>query len=241
MCTVSFVRLKNSVVLTSNRDEHQSRKNAEAPSFHLEKGKKIIFPKDSKAGGTWFAARENARVGVLLNGAFVNHIAKPPYQRSRGLVLLDIIEADDVVNYFKELDLENIEPFTVVLYQADILFEFRWDGMKKYSKKLDVQKNYIWASATLYSPEVIAFREKLFSRFIDSNPVITAEKVFDFHTDNHGDIENGFIIDRATGMKTFSVTQAVITDSSVNFLHTDLLQNKQYEETMPVKTTNNLS
>ncbi len=234
MCTVSFVRVNDSVIITSNRDEHVERENAAAPAFHILPGKKIIFPKDARAGGTWFAAADNGVVAVLLNGAFKKHIAKPPYRKSRGLILLEIIEADHPLSFFKTLDLNNIEPFTVVLYQRNLLYELRWDGRDKHERQMDNAGNYIWSSSTLYSDEIIERREKLFQQFIQFPAGITSTGIHDFHASNNGDNENGFIINRQSGMKTFSITQAIVNDNAINFLHSDLLQKKQYSETLPI-------
>ncbi len=234
MCTVSFVLVKDAVIITSNRDEHIQRENAAAPDFHQIQNKKIIFPKDARAGGTWFAAGDNGVVAVLLNGAFKKHSPQPPYRKSRGLILLEIIEADEPLSFFKTISLNNIEPFTVVLYQPGFLHELRWDGNAKYEKALDITGNYIWSSATLYSDEIIEHRENLFDRFIHSADGITAQTVHEFHASNNGDTENGFVISRQTGMKTFSITQAVVQSDVVNFLHADLLQQKRYTETMHI-------
>jgi uncharacterized protein with NRDE domain len=234
MCTVSFVRVNDAVIITSNRDEHIQRENAAAPGFHQLQNKKIIFPKDTMAGGTWFAAADNGVVAVLLNGAFQKHIAQPPYRKSRGLVLLEIIEADHPLFFFKTLSLDNIEPFTIVLYQPGLLHELRWDGNDKHEKALDITGNYIWSSSTLYSDEVIEHRKNLFERFIHSAGAVTAETVHDFHASNNGDTENGFVISRQTGMKTFSITQAVVQSDAVNFSHADLLEEKRYTEIMHI-------
>ncbi len=234
MCTVSFVRTNDSVIITSNRDEHIGRENAAAPDFHNLPNKKIIFPKDARAGGTWFAVADNATVAVLLNGAFEKHIAKPPYRKSRGLILLEIIESDQPLLFFNNLNLDNIEPFTIVLYQPALLYELRWDGITKYEKQLDISGNYIWSSSTLYSDEIINHRENLFQQFLHSPDGITVAGIRNFHSNNNGDAENGFIIDRQTGMKTFSITQVVVNYEAVNFLHSDLLLEKQYSETLPI-------
>ena len=232
MCTVSFVGVKNAVIITSNRDENLQRQNAAAPDFHLLQNKKIIFPKDAKAGGTWFAAADTGVVAVLLNGAFVKHIANPPYRKSRGIILLEIIEADKPLTFFAALNLEHIEPFTVILYQPGLLHELRWDGNNKYDKLLSTSKNYIWSSSTLYTDDVIEKRKNLFDRFINSTKNITADLVHDFHAYNNDDNENGFVINRQTGMKTFSITQAVVKPETILFLHTDLLQLQKFEKTM---------
>jgi uncharacterized protein with NRDE domain len=234
MCTVSFVRANGYIIITSNRDEHIHRENAAAPDFYILLNKKIIFPKDARAGGTWFAAADNGVVAVLLNGAFKKHIAKPPYRKSRGLILLEIMEADKPLSFFQQLNLDNIEPFTVVLYQPGRLYELRWDGTGKHEKQLDITGNYIWSSSTLYSDEIIKRRKILFEQFIKTSVDITVESIHDFHNSNNGDAENGFIINRQTGMKTFSITQAVVTCNTVNFLHSDLLQQKKYAEILPI-------
>ena len=75
MCTVSFVSVNGHIIITSNRDENIQRPTAAAPDFEMQGQKKIIFPKDAKAGGTWFAACSNGAVAVLLNGAFEKHTA----------------------------------------------------------------------------------------------------------------------------------------------------------------------
>ena len=234
MCTVSFVRVNDTVIITSNRDEHIQRENATAPDFHQLQNKKVIFPKDARAGGTWFAAGNNGVVSVLLNGAFKKHIAQPPYRKSRGLILLEIIEADEPLSFFKTIDLDNIEPFTMVLHQPGLLHELRWDGNAKHEKMLEITGNYIWSSATLYTDEVIEYRKNLFDSFIHSSAAITADTIHDFHASNNGDDENGFVISRQTGMKTFSITQAVVQNDTVNFSHADLLQQKRYIETMHI-------
>ena len=155
-----------------------------------------------------------------------------------GLIILEIIEADEPLSFFKTLRLDNIEPFTIVLYQSGLLHELRWDGNDKHEKALDITGNYIWSSATLYSDEIIEHRENLFDSFIHSAAgSITAATVHDFHASNNGDAENGFVISRQTGMKTFSITQAVVQSDAVNFLHADLLQQKRYTETMHINHT----
>ena len=234
MCTVSFISADNKKIITSNRDEHVQRPAAYAPEIEVMNNKKIIFPKDSKAGGTWFAAADNGVVAVLLNGGFIKHIPAPPYRKSRGLILLDIIESDNPLSFYRELYLCGIEPFTLVLYQRGTLHELRWDGKDRHELVLDNSGNYIWSSATLYTGEAIGHRKKLFEHFIADTKTITPGLVHQFHSNNHEDEENGFVINRQTGLKTFSITQAILQPGTINFLHTDLLQYQQYEKTMHI-------
>ncbi len=234
MCTVSFVRANDSIIITSNRDENIRRENAVKPALYESSDKRIIFPKDPKAGGTWFAATDTGVVCVLLNGAFEKHMPAPPYRKSRGLVLLEIIENEDPLSCFRKMDLENIEPFTLILYVPGLLCELRWNGNNKFEKQPDISANHIWSSATLYSEEVIARRQQLFDQFQLTEEPVTAMRVQAFHGNNNGDTENGFIISRATGLTTFSITQAVIKHNEIQFLYNDLLEEKQYSQMVPV-------
>ncbi|SDQ30343.1 NRDE family protein [Flagellimonas zhangzhouensis] len=228
MCTVSFVSSQGQYVITSNRDEHISRPLAHQPKEETIGAVKVLFPKDPKAGGTWFALNENGAVGVLLNGAFVNHQMGGAYAKSRGLILLDIISSENPLAFLKELELYQIEPFTLVLFDASLV-EFRWDGNQKYFRPLDKTQNHIWASATLYSDETIQQRAQLFDKFQETTTAIGASEVLDFHSNNHNDFENGFIIDRESGLKTFSVTQAVLGDDQILMKHLDLLNDKVFD------------
>lgn len=223
MCTVSFVTCNNRFYLTSNRDEHRSRPLALEPKEEMVNGCRLAYPKDQKAGGTWFSINEHGDVAVLLNGAFKKHDPKGPYAKSRGLVLLDIISSKNPLFYIEYMDLGSIEPFTVVLLSNNRLIEFRWDGLQKHRKHLSVAKNHIWSSATLYSPQVVLHREALFGKFLDSTQNIMGQDIIDFHSTNNGDQENGFVIDRRTGLKTFSVTQAIVGDEEILLHHIDLL------------------
>ena len=92
MCTVTYIPQKNGMILTSNRDEHISRGIALYPEFYQLNDKKLAFPKDSKAGGTWFISNEQGDAGVLLNGAFEKHIPQPTYRKSRGWLLPEIFQ-----------------------------------------------------------------------------------------------------------------------------------------------------
>ena len=136
MCTVSFVFSKDKYIITSNRDEKTNRATAIAPKLYLINQKKIIFPKDPKAGGTWFAVNDKGTVVVLLNGAKCKHLPKLNYKKSRGLILLDVMSEKCCVTAWQNIDLENIEPFTLILFENKKLYHLQWDGTKKYNLNL---------------------------------------------------------------------------------------------------------
>ena len=234
MCTVSYIPKGDSFVFTSNRDEHKSRPPAYVPQQKIVNGQKIIYPEDPKAGGTWFAVNERGILAVLLNGAFKKHTPKGNYAKSRGLVVLDIISNKNPQDYLTTIDLFNIEPFTILVFQEGNLKELRWNGEEKFIKKVDATKTHIWSSVTLYKPDVIEKRQAMFSSFIEKESLETSN-IIDFHCNNNEDFENGFVINRDTGLKTFSVTQAVLQKTKVALEHIDMLQEEKYVIEMPIK------
>lgn len=239
MCTVSFIASNNNFIITSNRDDHTARSasfNANAQEIN---GIKVIYPKDPKAGGTWFAINENGVCTVLLNGAFEKHKHLSNYRKSRGLVVLDVIGSENPRQYVADCKLEGIEPFTLVLFQAKKLQEIRWDGSKKHIKDLDVNEKHIWSSATLYSKEIREERKRLFTEFIDNTEQISKADVINFHSNNHQDFENGFIIKRSDVLKTLSITQAVFTGSEISLMHKDLLSDTENIASLKNKTQSN--
>ena len=232
MCTVSFVCTNDAIIITSNRDEKIIRPSAIPPKNYTLNGKNIIYPKDPKAGGSWYVVDENGTVLVLLNGADEKHEVHLPYHKSRGLIVLEMISSTSPKEFWNEIDLENIEPFTLVLFQEKQLFQLRWNGVEKSTVVLEIDENYIWSSSTLYSKDIREQRSNWFYSFLDANPEITEEKMLHFHryteTDNN---EHGLVINRNNELKTLSITQAIIEKNKVVLRHLDLIANEEYSKT----------
>ncbi|MDQ5929901.1 MAG: hypothetical protein QG594_1682 [Bacteroidota bacterium] len=230
MCTVSFVSINGKIIISSNRDEAILRPNAIEPKNYLVNNKNVIFPKDPKAGGTWFAVDEKGTVLVLLNGANEKHQHQPPYQKSRGLIVLEMISSASPKRFWKQINLENIEPFTMVLFQNGSLFQLRWNGAEKETTALDAAENYVWSSSTLYQKEIRENRSEWFYAFLKSNPKSTEKEMLHFHRyTQEENQENGLVINRNNQLKTLSITQAVLEQNKVAILHYDLIANHDFE------------
>ena len=215
MCTVSFVFSNGKAILTHNRDEKVARQSAIEPQKYNINNKNIYFPKDQKAGGSWYAVAENGTVLVLLNGADEKHQLKPSYRKSRGLIVLDLISSNSPIDEWNNIDLFGIEPFTIVLFQNKKLYQLRWNEIEKSTLNLDVNQSHIWSSVTLYPKKIREHRVELFQKFMVSNE-ISAEKLFQFHRyTKEEDQENGLIINRNNEMKTLSITQTVIQENKI--------------------------
>lgn len=232
MCTVSFVNVNGKIIITSNRDEKTLRPNALEPRNYLINSKKIIFPKDKKAGGTWFAIDEHSTILVLLNGADEKHIPKETYRKSRGLILIDLISCESVIAAWKSIDLENIEPFTLVLFENQKLYQLRWNEIEKRTIALDSNQNHIWSSSTLYSKEIREERANWFYTFLDTKPQVNVDELFNFHRyTQEENTEHGLVINRNDALKTLSITQTVIEKNKVEIHYNDLIAERDFSNT----------
>jgi uncharacterized protein with NRDE domain len=227
MCTVTFIPVRDSYFITSNRDEKICRKTAVPPGIYG----KLIFPKDVDAGGTWIAIHENGNVAVLLNGAFEKHTPNPPYKQSRGITLLSIIGSNTPIMKFVKMDLTGIEPFTTVIIAEGNLYECCWDGNMKYGMKLRKHRPYIWSSATLYDRQTRLKREQWFVEFLHRNPDPKQEDILHFHLfSGEGDANNDLQMSRANLYSTVSITAISLTAGYSSMKYLDLRNGKNHEQ-----------
>ena len=224
MCTVSITPLKreNSFVLTSNRDEAPGRDTLPPKMYEVE-GLKMAFPKDVLAGGTWLGVSERKRLICLLNGEFKKHVRKLPYGKSRGVVVKDLLAAEDFSEAAEACVLAEVEPFTIVAadWQKELhFFEFVWDGSNKHFRNLPL-KPHIWSSSPLYSSQMKQLREDWFVG-LQQEKELTPEALLNFHfSAGEGDKDKGVIMDRGF-VRTVSVSQVIVSEEQVHFYYKDL-------------------
>jgi len=231
MCTVTYIPNKSGYYLTSNRDEHETRGEALPPTTYVQKKTKLLYPSDPDKKGTWIAIKENGDLAVLLNGAFVKHERATYYRRSRGLVLLDILGQESPVLHFQEMNLNGIEPFTLILVIATNLYECRWDGQGKRCVAINKYMPHIWSSATLYDASATTTRQNWFQNFLSDETPKTSKAILDFHqTAGGGDSQNGLIINRNNGIKTRSITHVRSVPGRTKMTYRNLTSQTEYEK-----------
>lgn len=230
MCTVTFVPARDKIFITSNRDEKLSRKPAIHPAMYRQNGRNLIYPKDAVAGGTWIALKENGDAAVLLNGAFICHASEPPYRISRGVLFLEVLSANHPAWTFSKIDLAGIEPFTLILFEKNSLYEFRWDGSERYCKQLSASRPHIWSSATLYDGLIIKKREQWFARFLNATPNPTQQDILNFHHfTGDGDSQNDLMMERNGIYSTVSITSILLNADRGVMKYYDLKGDKRSE------------
>ena len=216
MCTVSiFYKGNNDFVLTSNRDEAPNRK-ALSPDFYTINSTELLMPKDEQSGGSWIGASAKNRIVCLLNGGFTLHKRQTAYRQSRGVVVTDLLTATDIEATIESYNLEDIEPFTIVIadWNTDLKFyELVWDAKQKHFQQLPLETK-IWSSSTLYTEDKKQARRDWFQDFKSKNE-LSSSALLAFHkTAGKGNQDFGVVMDRGV-VKTTSITQIEKTDASL--------------------------
>jgi uncharacterized protein with NRDE domain len=237
MCTVTWIPDgRGGHYLTSNRDEAPDRAAMAIRSLRTPQGETLHFPADAGAGGTWFCLSDRKRAACLLNGARRPHRHRPPYRKSRGLVVLDAFSYPDFRSFIREADLRGIEPFTMVLVENGSCIELVWNGRKRSTREVASGEARIWSSAPLYSAPVRQKRRRLFHRFLAKDPHPGLDAILAFHRPENDDPRNGFVMDRDGRVRTLSVTAAHLGNDRAYGLHLDLLHGRR-EELLPARSS----
>ncbi len=211
MCTVTYLPLpNNNFILTSSRDVPYARKKALIPEVFTEDNIELNYPKDGEAGGTWIGTSSKNRLICLLNGGFYYHTSLSHYKKSRGLIVKELLKADEIRKGIKEIDLTEVEQFTLTIVDWNEglgLLEFVWDGEKKHLKKMK-QEPQIWSSSTLYDKSIKKLRKEWFADWQKENEFVQENILKFHHTAGIGDPTIDVMMDRGAG-GTVSITSVL--------------------------------
>ncbi|ARV15320.1 NRDE family protein [Polaribacter sp. SA4-12] len=237
MCTVTYLPLgNNNFILTSNRDETPLR-NTIHPQEYLENGVLLKYPKDELAGGTWVGLSDKKRLVCLLNGGFEIHKRKSSYKMSRGIIVKNILSADDSVSYINNFDFTEIEPFTLVLVdwkQQLETYELVWDGITKHFTKLK-QEPKIWSSSTLYTQQMKQLRKEWFADFLKENIGYQQDKIVQFHENDTLGTPDFSIKMKRPFVETVSITSIIKIASKVKMNYLDFVNNSKTKQKILIK------
>lgn len=236
MCTISFIPLpknKADFILTDNRDEAVNRPAA-LPMRYDELGTRLFYPRDKRAGGTWFGVSQHQRVMALMNGAFKRHRRKPSYRKSRGTVVKEILAVPDLHRGIKAYDFDGIEAFFGIIFSwkdSMEITELIWDGTQIHLNSKNPEEAHIWSSAMTYSKEQHQKRVALFENFLKEHgdsPSLP-DLIWEFHHLKGNDQEEGILINRGL-LQTTSVSQLqYFGEEEMSFRHENLITGEEQE------------
>lgn len=230
MCTLTFIPLKNGFVLTSNRDEQVFRPTLK-PNFYSHQKQQFFYPKDEVANGSWIAVSNQRKLACLLNGGFEKYERKPYYAKSRGLILIESLEANSFKDFVNEVVLKGIEPFTLLLLdfkKEPEMLQLVWDGDKKFIEKVNISKPRIWSSAALYSKTNRRLRQRWFDEWLNQFEQIADYDILNFHKAKHTERSSIDILMKGENqLQTVSISQIKVKGNNAYFLYEDLKEDSK--------------
>jgi len=128
MCTLSWRESEEDLEIFFNRDELKTRSRADPPRlFTSPSGTRYLAPIDPDGGGSWMAANERGLLVCLLNRW---HIDAPPATRSRGAIILSLIDCESIDDIAEQLpDLaKDTKPFDLIAFSGKEKVGYSWDG-----------------------------------------------------------------------------------------------------------------
>lgn len=208
MCILSiFSKQNGDFILTQNRDESHLRPTSDKIENRKFGTKEFTGPIDLISTGTWMYYSKDFVV-CILNGEYEKHQHRPPYARSRGLIALDFLNYSTVNEYVEQINLENVEPFTMVMLDRhssskNILV---WDGQHKYLEDHSDEQLIVRSSSTLYDAEEKLIHLTEFQNMTNPTKEIILEK--------HDDLKM-HPNDRFPTVQTTSITQIIQMDNQI--------------------------
>lgn len=224
MCTLTFLPFSSKKIFTFSRDEDVTRKNT-MPEFHLINGKKIIFPRDDRKGGTWIATDSELFV-CLLNAKNIDENTEKIYKKSRGNIVLKRFDFTDNDAFFEKICLDETAPFTLIIFQKkeNKISEISWNGERKEIRTLDPEAPKIWSSSTLYSEKTRKLRENWYTDFL-SKEELYSKNIWEFHQKKHTQIsEINILMKRKDGKETTSISQVIFDEKGLSFRYVNLME-----------------
>ena len=227
MCTVTYLPLGGGdFIFTSNRDESPMRSTIE-PNEYVEDNVVLTYPKDELAGGTWIGLSDKKRLVCLLNGGYEIHEREASYRVSRGVIVKEVLKSDDAVSFIENLDLQGVEPFTIVMldWENELnAYELVWTSTQKDFRKLE-NKPHIWSSSTLYTQEMKNMRKEWFADWLIDRDSFKQPEVLKFHLDDSKGEEVSLKMKRPF-VETVSVTSITKNNGDLELKYYDVLKDK---------------
>lgn len=215
MCIATFIESQNKLIYTFTRDERIDRP---FKSPEIIEGT-IIAPIDLEAGGTWIGCNGH-HIYSLQNGGKIKHSRELPYDKSRGVILMELLKSDDLEAFFKETKGSKIEPFTLCAIDIDnsngqLIY---FNGTDFETHTLSQNHTCINFSSTLYNENLKSEIKEVF-KSVDTN---SPEDILKFHFENR--IGSG--ANRLERPSSSSITQFIINDESIECRFLDLIELK---------------
>ena len=221
MCLLSYAPTNDGFVLSFNRDEVYNRV-AKPPEQYIVDNQKLIFPRDTKSGGSWIGINlTKSVVGCILNEK--GKTSKIP-SNSRGNIFINqLIQGKANLN---ENELLATAPFTLLSFclHTQVITKYHWDGLLLKRNKPTMSTPFILCSSSLYENAIMKKLKAEFNSLIASKSELefttsSFHKKYSFHK-NHP-----IYLKKNSNIQTVSKTTILKNKNGLRLNYTDLVEN----------------
>ena len=166
---------------------------------------------------------------TLISFSISAQVKSTKKKKPKGIIVKNILSADDGVFYINNFDFTVVEPFTLILVDyLDALeaYELVWDGVEKYFNKL-TQEPKIWSSSTLYTQDMKEMRKDWFSNWLNKQNGFKQENIIDFHNNDELGTSETSVKMKREFVETVSITSVKKEGSKVDISYIDVLESSK--------------
>ena len=131
---------------------------------------------------------------------------------------MEFFEGHSPLSFAEQVDLHQIEPFTLLLVDQHEFCELRYDGINRHVRMLSKAQPYIWSSVTLYNDDEAKQKENRFMSWLNAAPSLSTEQIMQFHGLHN---PNGYLLDKPQ-VKTVSITSVHLQHDLLKMSYADL-------------------
>ena len=211
MCTLTIYSGKKRCVVTMNRDELRTRKEAGVLYSRSSNNARLFYPVDLNSGGTWFGANNMGVILCLLNRYQAPETVNP---KSRGTIIPEALEQGGVAAvsaWLERLEFSRYNPFDLFLVAKKKIIHFSWDSSVYQVEEIEAKHWFIFTSSSLLTEEVTAFRQNIFkawTRELGKKLSHADEIIRGFHLIQIDGLESHSVLMEREKSHTRSVVQA---------------------------------
>jgi hypothetical protein len=188
MCSLSWTRRRNALIVVMNRDERRDRAPARPPRRWRGADGGVTAPVDGDAGGTWIAARDSGVVLALLNhqapdDSGVAGAAGAGRLISRGVLVTTLAAeaAPPDAARLRAAGLASYAPFRLFVAGPRVPpCVFTWNGATLSTRRLDPRLGFL-TSSSWNARAVVPARHARFRAFARAHPRPTRADLLGFH------------------------------------------------------------
>jgi len=188
MCSLSWIRRRDALIVVMNRDERRDRAPARPPRRWRGADGGFTAPVDGDAGGTWIAARDSGVVLALLNhqapdDSGVAGAAGAGRLISRGVLVTTLAAeaAPPDAARLRAAGLASYAPFRLFVAGPRVPPRvFTWNGATLSTRRLDPRLGFL-TSSSWNARAVVPARHARFRAFARAHPRPTRADLLGFH------------------------------------------------------------